>query len=178
MQYCDNKKLSEALQIYNEEINKLPHSLKFQEASDYLGETIIMIADRLSRRNNFRNYIFKDELVEEAVIAMSAALLKFDTNKSKNAFSYLTTIAFNSFVKHIQAEKGQLYCKFKHIEEQMIESQSNSELSEIASACSEYCNKESDIYFREYLRKYEDSLVKRVAKYKKHNSSLSDFWGE
>lgn len=162
--YCDNNKLDKCITVYNYNLEK--NSLEYKEASDYIGEMIMSIAERLSRRGNFRNYIFRDELIECAISDMCAALSKYDPNKSKNAFSYLTTIAFNSFLNHIKSEKHQLYTKFKQIESSIIDSQGNSELSEIAIACDQYCNKETDDYFREFIQNFEESRNRTRDKYK------------
>lgn len=90
--------------------------------SPELGQAIIKIAEGLARLPNFVNYSFKDEMVGDAVMNMWKAISekKYHINSDFNPFSYLTAIAYNSFVSRIKKEK-KYHQTVKDFQEQQFE---------------------------------------------------------
>jgi DNA-directed RNA polymerase specialized sigma subunit len=64
-----------------------------------------MIAERYSRKGNFVNYSFREDMVAAATLNLCNNALKFDTNKYNNPFSYYTTAIHHSFLQYIAEEK-------------------------------------------------------------------------
>lgn len=87
------------------------------QMSRYIAESIMKICNRLSYRPNFINYSYRDEMVADAIENCIKTAKNFNPAKSTNPFSFITTIAYNAFLRRIEAEKKQSYVKGKLIEE-------------------------------------------------------------
>ena len=81
--------------------------------SNYIGQCFLDIANNLSKKPNFANYSFKEEMVGDAVENCIMYATNFDPKKSKNPFAFFTQITFYAFLRRIQKEKKQLYIKLK-----------------------------------------------------------------
>ena len=66
---------------------------------------IQMIAERYSRKGNFVNYSFREDMVSSAVENLCKNALKFDEQKYSNPFAYYTTGIHNSFLQYMADEK-------------------------------------------------------------------------
>jgi hypothetical protein len=75
------------------------------KVTDKLALMIRMIAERYSRKGNFVNYSFREDMVAAATLNLCNNALKFDTNKYNNPFSYYTTAIHHSFLQYIAEEK-------------------------------------------------------------------------
>jgi DNA-directed RNA polymerase specialized sigma24 family protein len=116
--YVDNARFTEAVAEYVEEY-KLAEEKGEQipQMSNYIGECILKIATHLSRKANFVNYTYKEEMISDAVENCCNYITNFDIEKSKNAFAYITQICYYAFIRRITREKKQQKIKFKLIEE-------------------------------------------------------------
>lgn len=83
--------------------------------SNYLGECILKIARKLANRPNFINYSYKDDMILDGIENCIQYFDNFDPEKSKNAFSYFTSIIWYAFLRRIDKEKKQSYIKGKII---------------------------------------------------------------
>jgi hypothetical protein len=81
--------------------------------SDYIGECIYQIANRLARRPNFSGYSFKDDMIMDGIEHCLKYIENFDTEKSNNPFAYFTQIIWFAFLQRIAKEKKFLYIKYK-----------------------------------------------------------------
>ena len=73
--------------------------------TEKLIKMIQMIAERYSRKSNFVNYSFREDMVSAAVMNLCNNALKFNPEKSNNPFSFYTTAIHNSFLQYIADEK-------------------------------------------------------------------------
>lgn len=111
-QYVDNKKLYEAFvewlkdrkpdQRGKDDVPPLP---------DYIGECILLMANRLAQRANFVNYTFKEDMIGDGMESCLRYIHNFNPHRSKNAFAYVTQILTNAFVRRIQRERRNSYTK-------------------------------------------------------------------
>ncbi len=83
------------------------------------GRIIMEIAERYSRRYNFRNYQFRDEMIANGIEAAIKAFNNFDPERATSPLSYFTQCIHFSFIGTISKEKKQLYTKIKVIREGM-----------------------------------------------------------
>lgn len=81
--------------------------------SEFIGECIIAIATNLSRKHQFANYPFRDEMVADAITHCMRYIDSFDINKSTNPFSYYTQAVYFQFLARIREERKHLYIKCK-----------------------------------------------------------------
>lgn len=108
--YVNNRKLYNALKEHRKylEMGDDP------DISNYIGDCIMKICERISHRGNFIGYTFKDEMVGDAIENCIAAVNNFNPEKTENPFGYFTQIAMNAFLRRIQKEKKQAYIKAKN----------------------------------------------------------------
>jgi len=85
---------------------------------NYIGECIMMIAEKLSSKVNFSSYSFKQEMVSDAIEKMVEAVVqqKYDASISQNPFAYFSQISWNSFLQRLRKEKIELYIKHKNMD--------------------------------------------------------------
>lgn len=111
----------EELVIYNRLLKESKeNSGKKPRISNYLGECFMLIANRLATRPQFVNYIFKDEMIGDAIENCVIYIHNFDDTKYKNPFAYFTQIIYYAFLRRIYKEKRQLYIKHKTSENSML----------------------------------------------------------
>lgn len=88
---------------------------------NYLGKVIWDVAEHLSYRPNFINYTFKHDMISDAVENLVRFIDNFDPAKSRYPFAYMTTIAWQAFVRRIQREEKEQIKKGMLISEMMID---------------------------------------------------------
>ena len=74
----------------------------------YLGKCFLDIAEHLSMRPNFSNYMYRQDMVMDAVENCVLYWHRFDPDKSKNPFSYFTQVCWYAFIRRINKEKRQI----------------------------------------------------------------------
>merc|ERR1711981_64741 len=115
--YVNNKEFLAALIRYREdvEIARLQDKIKPQ-IPRYIGECFLKIANHLSYKPNFVNYMFKDDMICDGIENCVRYIHNFNPEKSKNPFAYFTQIIHYAFLRRIQKEKKQLEIKNKILE--------------------------------------------------------------
>ena len=82
----------------------------------YVGECFLKIANHLSFKPNFVNYMFKEDMISDGIENCVQYIHNFNPEKSQNPFAYFTQIIHYAFLRRIQREKRQLEIKNKIIE--------------------------------------------------------------
>lgn len=115
--YVNNKEFLAALIKYREdiEIAKIKDKPKPQ-IPRYIGECFLKIANHLSFKPNFVNYMFKEDMISDGIENCVQYVHNFNPQKSQNPFAYFTQIIHYAFLRRIQREKRQLDIKNKIIE--------------------------------------------------------------
>ena len=115
--YVNNKEFLAALIKYQEdiEIARLQDKTK-PVIPRYIGECFLKIANHLSFKPNFVNYMFKEDMISDGIENCVQYIHNFNPEKSKNPFAYFTQIIYYAFLRRIQREKRQLEIKNKIIE--------------------------------------------------------------
>ena len=115
--YVNNKEFLEAL------INYRAKCQRAEEAGEprpviprYIGECFLKIANHLSYKPNFVNYMFREDMISDGIENCVQYINNFNPEKSKNPFAYFTQIIHYAFLRRIQKEKKQLEIKTKIIE--------------------------------------------------------------
>ena len=115
--YINNDDFLEAMIKYKQEIKQAEmDDLEKPAVPSYIGECLLLIAERLSYRPNFINYAFKEDMISDGIENCLQYVHNFDPEKSKNPFAYFTQIIYYAFLRKIQKEKKQLYIKYKTID--------------------------------------------------------------
>ena len=115
--YVNNKEFLAALIRYQEdiEIARLQDKTK-PVIPRYIAECFLKIANHLSFKPNFVNYMFKEDMISDGIENCVQYIHNFDPEKSRNPFAYFTQIIHYAFLRRIQREKRQLEIKNKIIE--------------------------------------------------------------
>jgi len=110
--YIDNKTFYEAIKKHKETVKAAVAEGKPKPIlPNYLGECILLIANRLATKPNFINYSYKDEMIADGIENCIMYIDNFDPEKSTNPFAYFTQIIYFAFLRRIQKEKKHLYIK-------------------------------------------------------------------
>ena len=115
--YVNNKEFLAALIRYQEdiEIAKIRDQPK-PVIPRYIGECFLKIANHLSFKPNFVNYMFKEDMISDGIENCVQYIRNFNPEKSQNPFAYFTQIIHYAFLRRIQKEKKQLEIKNKILE--------------------------------------------------------------
>jgi len=119
--YVNNQEFLENMIEYRNLVIKAKKNNKPRpRIPEYIGSCLFKIATHLSRKPNFANYTFKDDMISDGVENCLLYIDNFDPEKSKNPFSYFTQIIYYAFLRRIQKEKKHLYVKYKSMENEII----------------------------------------------------------
>ena len=115
--YVNNKEFLAALIKYREDVDiaKIRDKPK-PVIPRYIGECFLKIANHLSFKPNFVNYMFKEDMISDGIENCVQYIHNFNPEKSQNPFAYFTQIIHYAFLRRIQREKRQLEIKNKILE--------------------------------------------------------------
>ena len=115
--YVNNKDFLAALIKYREDVEIASLQDKPKPVIPrYIGECFLKIANHLSFKPNFVNYMFKDDMICDGIENCVQYIHNFNPKKSENPFAYFTQIIYYAFLRRIQKEKRQLEIKNKILE--------------------------------------------------------------
>ena len=115
--YVNNKDFLAALIKYREDVEIASLQDKPKPVIPrYVGECFLKIANHLSFKPNFVNYMFKDDMICDGIENCVQYIHNFNPKKSENPFAYFTQIIYYAFLRRIQREKRQLEIKNKILE--------------------------------------------------------------
>ena len=115
--YVNNKEFLAALIKYREDKEiAAAKGLPKPPIPRYIGECFLKIANHLSFKPNFVNYMFKEDMISDGIENCVQYIHNFNPEKSQNPFAYFTQIIHYAFLRRIQREKRQLEIKNKIIE--------------------------------------------------------------
>ena len=119
--YVDNAKFLETLIQYKARVQRAADAGDPKPRIDeYLGECFLKIANHLSFKPNFVNYMFKEYMISDGIENCVQYIHNFNPQKSKNPFAYFTQIIHYAFLRRIQREKRQLEIKNKILEAKQL----------------------------------------------------------
>lgn len=114
--YVDNEKFFKEMVAWKKKVNKAESlGKKIPPVTDYIGSCFVEIAENLSRRPNFSNYQFREDMVGDAIENCLMYCYNFNPEKSENPFAYFTQIIYYAFLRRIQKEKKQNLLKYKYL---------------------------------------------------------------
>jgi hypothetical protein len=166
--YVDNKKLYACIVEYRQLVLQAREQGTTRPIiPNYIGQCILMIANRLSTKPNFVNYSYREEMVSDGVENCICYIDNFDPLKSSNPFAYFTQIIYFAFLRRILKEKKQLYIKHKSLENSMIlnELMAQSEFDEKDFTPS-YIDVDNENMY-DFIKTFEDNLLSKKKKRKK-----------
>ena len=120
--YVNNAEFLAAIVKYKDKVNIAKEKgLPKPRVNNYIGGCFLKIAQHLSYRPNFINYLYKDDMVCDGIENCIQYIDNFDPAKSKNPFAYFTQIVYYAFLRRIAKEKRQMDIKEKILEKSGFE---------------------------------------------------------
>lgn len=116
-QFVDNARLRQELIDWKKACKKAGETLPL---TDYIGECILKIAQRLAGKINFCNYTYKEDMISDGIINCIRYMHNYNPAKGTSAFAYITTICYSSFIRRIEIEGKQSAVKAKMIGEGQV----------------------------------------------------------
>lgn len=115
--YVNNKEFTAALDEYSRKCRASIEAGKERPVmSRYLGDCIIRMATRLSLKSNFVGYPYRDEMVQDAILAAVKYAYRFNGDRYNNGFAFVTQILFSHMVQRIKKEKKKYLLDLKLIQ--------------------------------------------------------------
>ena len=115
--YVNNKQFLEALVNYRAKCQRAEEAGESRPVIPrYIGECFLKIANHLSYKPNFVNYMFREDMISDGIENCVQYIKNFNPEKSSNPFAYFTQIIHYAFLRRIQKEKRQMDIKGKLIE--------------------------------------------------------------
>lgn len=170
--YVNNAQMLEFIKNYREKLlDAKANSTEIPRIPEYLGECIMKIATGLSRKSNFINYSYKDDMILDGIENCVHCMHSFDPEKSSNPFSYFTQVIYFAFLRRIAKEKKQSYIKGKLIQDMAFDSfdlQGHDDDADFKNAYTAFIQSNSN---------FDDSFIKNKEKKKKEKlrQSLANF---
>lgn len=164
--YVDNKQLYAVIIEYKAKVEAAKQNeMGKPQIPNYVGECILLIAQRLATKPNFINYSYKEEMISDGIENCISYFDNFDPTKSDNPFAYFTQIIYYAFLRRIQKEKKQVYIKHKTAENSMLfnELVEQGEDNEFNIGAMEF---ESE-NVSDFIKAFEDGIDKKKVKRKK-----------
>lgn len=81
------------------------------QMTDTLCHMLMTLCERYSKKSNFANYSYIDDMRGYALLNICKIWSSFDAEKSNNPFSYYTQSIKNSFVQFLNQEKKQRHVR-------------------------------------------------------------------
>ena len=114
--YVDNVVLTAEVVKYAEDYRaKRAAGVETPRMNDYLGATILKIAQKIASRPNFSGYSYRADLISDGIINVCLYLHNFDILKSQNSFGYISQIVWYGFLRTINKEKKIYQTKQKYV---------------------------------------------------------------
>ena len=152
--YINNPDLLEALILYKKRCKEAEDSGEERPiVSNYIGECIYQIANRLATKPNFSGYSFKEDMVMDGIENCLQYMHNFDPNKTQNPFAYFTQIIWYAFLRRIAKEKKQMYIRYKSSHEMISLGETYDGGDEIAM----HLNVSGE-YINDFIESYETKL--------------------
>lgn len=173
--YVDNKKLYQEIKLYREGVLDFREGKRTKpKVPEYIGECILLIANRLSLKPNFINYSYREEMISDGIENCISYIDNFDPEKSDNPFAYFTQIIYYAFLRRIAKERKQLYIKHKTLENSMVFNQlveqHGADETEVMSMPTDF---ENDNMF-DFIKSFEDNINKKKVKRQKGIEKFMD----
>lgn len=174
--YVNNAEMLAAVTKYRAELAKSKEDgTEAPRIPEYLGECILKIATRLSRKYNFINYSYRDDMILDGIENCMQCMHSFDPTKSSNPFSYFTQVIYFAFLRRIAKEKKQSYIRGKLIQDMAFES------FELQGHDDDADFKNAYTAFIQTHQNFDDSFIKKkekVEKKKTDKQNLEVFFDE
>lgn len=167
--YVNNPEFLKEMKVHIAAVKKAKKKKEpMPKVSNYIGECIVSIANKLANKPNFVNYPFREEMISDGIENSLQYLNNFDPNKSSNPFAYFTQIIYFAFVRRIQKEKKHLATKYRMIEESLLDLAGD---ADGINSNGKYGSDYADANMHEFLQNFEKTQQEKKQKIKDSKKS-------
>jgi hypothetical protein len=119
--YVDNQKFYQEIIEHKRKVAEAREKgLEEPRLSNYIGECIWKIANKLSCKPCFLNYSYRDEMISDAIENCILYFNDYDPNRGSNPFAYFTQVIYFAFLRRINKEEKNRYTIYKNFQETVI----------------------------------------------------------
>ena len=119
--YVDNQKFYQEILEHKRKVAEAREKgLEEPRLSNYIGECIWKIANKLSCKPCFLNYSYRDEMISDAIENCILYFNDYDPNRGSNSFEYFTQVIYFAFLRRINKEEKNRYIIYKNFQETVI----------------------------------------------------------
>ena len=106
--YFDNKAFLQELIVFKKAcVVAKKKSQPKPQVPESLAKSLIMMADRMGQRGNFKGYYYLEEMKQDGILTCLKYISNFSPEISKNAFGFFSRIMWRAFVNRIKIEQKQ-----------------------------------------------------------------------
>ena len=119
--YVDNQKFYQEIIAHKKKVKEAREKgLEDPKLSNYIGECIWKIANKLSCKPCFLNYSYRDEMISDAIENCILYFNDYDPDRGSNPFAYFTQVIYFAFLRRINKEEKNRYIIYKNFQETII----------------------------------------------------------
>lgn len=119
--YVDNQRFYEEILEHKRKVAEAREKgLEEPRLSNYIGECIYKIANKLANMPKFINYSFRDEMISDGIENCILYFDDFNPDYGKNPFAYFTQVIYYAFLRRINKEEKNRYTIYKNFQETIV----------------------------------------------------------
>lgn len=127
--YVNNKQFYEAILEYKKQCKEAEEKgLDTPRITNYIGECIYKIAEKLSTKPCFIGYSFRDDMISDGIENCILYFKDYDPYRlapdgspaGANPFAYFTQVIYYAFLRRISKEEKHRYTLYKNFQEVLV----------------------------------------------------------
>lgn len=181
--YVNNKQFYEAILEHKKQCEEASQKgLDEPRISNYIGECIYKIAEKLSTKPCFIGYSFRDEMISDGVENCILYFKDYNPHRvlpdgtpaGANPFAYFTQVIYYAFIRRISKEEKHRYTLYKNFQKVLINNHDSSLL--IDSEDRNLLPKQLYANINDFMEKYEKKENDKKEKRKQVKQGLQKFY--
>ena len=174
--YVDNKRFYQEILEYKRQIKEAQEKgLDEPRISNYIGECIYKIAEKLATKPCFAGYSFRDEMISDGIENCILYFKDYNPDIGTNPFAYFTQVIYYAFLRRINKEEKHRYIMYKNFQHSIV----NNDMSLLLDNDDKQLMP-SSMYdnINVFMEKFERKENEKKEKRKNVKEGLSKFYGE
>lgn len=175
--YVDNQKFYQEILEHKKRLAEAREKgLQDPKLSNYIGECIWKIANKLSCKPCFLNYSYRDEMISDAIENCILYFNDYNPEISKNPFAYFTQVIYFAFLRRINKEEKNRYIIYKNFQETILHNGHSALLTDMDDNYVMSANLYDNI--NDFMERFERKEQIKKEKRKIAKEGLSKFYEE
>lgn len=174
--YVDNKRFYQEILEYKRQVKEAQEKgLDEPRITNYIGECIYKIAEKLATKPCFAGYSFREEMVSDGIENCILYFKDYNPDIGTNPFAYFTQVIYYAFLRRINKEEKHRYIMYKNFQHSIV----NNDMSLLLDNDDKQLMP-SSMYdnINVFMEKFERKENEKKEKRKNVKEGLSKFYGE